>query len=535
MSASTKKKLRSAEQNEKLTERQIAAQKEAKKLKIYTASFIVVTVILLVIALTVGVMQIIDNSGIRQKNSVAMTVGEKEISATEMSYFFVDAVQNFYSSNSSFISYLLDTTAPLNQQIYSSTEGTTWADYFLSIAQSNAEYVYRLCSEAEATGYTLPESEKSELDTSIAMIDLYAQMYGYADADTYLKAIYGNLANKDDFYVYQEKIALANAFRANFADSRNNYTEAEVEEAQKGDDFYKYSSFTFNSYYIAASKFLEGGTTDANGTVTYSDEEKAASVAAAEAVAKSLCDASVDSVEAFDEAIAALPINAETTAKSTASDDALYTNLDSVMADWLAQEHQEGDMGYVPYETTSGDVTTVNGYYVFYYIGRDDNNFPLPTVRHILIGSEDVVNGTASYEEKDLLLYKAKAEEILQEWMDGEKTEESFANLAIINSIDTGSASNGGLYEDIVPGQMVASFNDWCFDEHSVGDTAIVETAYGYHIMYFCGVTEQNYREMMVRDTLLSADLESWFEELTAKYPASLGETKYLPLSMTLS
>ena len=167
MSASSKKKLRNAQESEKLTERQVSAQKEAKKLKIYTAAFIVITVILLVTAITVGVMQIIDKSGIRQKNSVAMTVGDSQINALEMSYFYVDAVQNFRNSNSDFLMYLLDTTTPLNQQIYSQEDGTTWADYFLTIAQSNAEYVYTLYNAAMAEGYTMTDAEKLELENAI--------------------------------------------------------------------------------------------------------------------------------------------------------------------------------------------------------------------------------------------------------------------------------------------------------------------------------------------------------------------------------
>ena len=33
---------------------------------------------------------------------------------------------------------------------------------------------------------------------------------------------------------------------------------------------------------------------------------------------------------------------------------------------------------------------------------------------------------------------------------------------------------------------MVEEFNDWCFDAaRKPGDTGIVETPYGYHVMYF--------------------------------------------------
>ena len=40
------------------------------------------------------------------------------------------------------------------------------------------------------------------------------------------------------------------------------------------------------------------------------------------------------------------------------------------------------------------------------------------------------------------------------------------------------------------PGQMVETFNDWCFaDGRQPGDYGIVKTDYGYHLMYFVGRT----------------------------------------------
>lgn len=534
MSASSKKKLRNAQEAEKLTERQISAQKEAKKLKIYTAAFIIITVILLVTALTVGVMQIIDGSGIRQKNSVAMTVGDTKINAIEMNYFYVDAVQNFCNSNSDFLMYLLDTTVPLNQQVYSQADGSTWADYFLTIAQSNAEYVYTLYNAAMAEGYTMTDAEKLDLENSINTISFYASMNGFANSESYIKAVYGNLANEDNFRAYQEKVTLATSYRNAFADAIN-LDEAALEAAQ-AENYDQYSSFSFNSYYISASRFLEGGTTDENGTKTYSDEEKAASVAAAEAAVKSLCGTSYDSTEAFDEAIAALPVNeGMTTAKSSANSNVLYTSAESSlsteMAQWLAGDRQEGDVAYFVYESSG----VVNGYYALYFVEKNDNNVFLPTVRHILIGSDDVLNGVAAYTEEDLAKYKADAEALLQQWKDMGGTEQAFGELAAMNSKDTASASVGGLYENIVPGQMVDAFNDWCFDKHQVGDTGIVETEFGYHIMYFCSLSEDTYRNQMITEDLTNAKLESWYEELHVKYPVVLGESTYLPMDMTIS
>ena len=39
-------------------------------------------------------------------------------------------------------------------------------------------------------------------------------------------------------------------------------------------------------------------------------------------------------------------------------------------------------------------------------------------------------------------------------------------------------------------GQMVKPFEEWCFAEHKIGDIDVVETIYGYHVIYFVGQKE---------------------------------------------
>ena len=75
--------------------------------------------------------------------------------------------------------------------------------------------------------------------------------------------------------------------------------------------------------------------------------------------------------------------------------------------------------------------------------------------------------------------------EILAEFNSGDKTEDSFAELANKYSEDEGSNTNGGLYENIAKGQMVQEFNDFCFADHKAGDTGIV---YGESSSYAKGM-----------------------------------------------
>lgn len=112
-------------------------------------------------------------------------------------------------------------------------------------------------------------------------------------------------------------------------------------------------------------------------------------------------------------------------------------------------------------------------------------------VRHILLipaESETDENGNAVYTDAAWTACEAAAQALLEQWKSGDATEESFAALAGEKTQDPGSQGTGGLYENVYKGQMVPEFESWCFDEtRTAGDTGIVRTTYGYHIMYYVG------------------------------------------------
>jgi hypothetical protein len=110
-------------------------------------------------------------------------------------------------------------------------------------------------------------------------------------------------------------------------------------------------------------------------------------------------------------------------------------------------------------------------------------------VRHILVqvkGGTTAEDGSTTYSDEEWKTCEDAAKAILDQWLAGDKTEESFAALATEKTEDPGSKESGGLYQQVVEGQMVPAFNDWCFDENrQYGDYDLVQTNYGYHVMFF--------------------------------------------------
>ena len=547
MSASSKKKLRNEQNAAKMTERQLAEQAEAKKLKIMTVSFTAVLALILVVAIVFASVQFVTNSGIREKNTVAATVGGNELSNAQLNYYYVDAVYEFANNYGAYAAMFgLDLTKPLDEQVIDEATGMTWADDFTKTALSNAQSTLALCADAKANGFELSEEDLAAINNSISQISLTAIMNGFSDAESYIKAYYGHGASVESFREYTTNNALAQAYYSNYAESLT-YDDAALRAGAKGKEI-EFNNYSYNYYYLSANKFLTGGTTDAEGKTTYSDEEKAAAVAAAEAVAKALVAGEITSIEDLDAAIAALEINAESesTVKSTACVDYPYANVTAAAKDWLtASNRKAGDLGYVENATTTTnedgtETKTVNGFYVVYFVECNDNDFALANVRHILVqpqgGSYDAQTGRTSYSAEELAAAKAEAEKLLNDWKAGKASEETFATLATEKTADPGSKENGGLYEDIYPGQMVTNFNDWCFDEsRKAGDTGIVETEYGCHVMFYVGDSETTYRDFLIRNVLVQADLEAWYTALVEACVATEANTKYLSRDLVLS
>ena len=545
MSASSKKKLRAEENAVKLTEKQLSERKEAKKLRIYTIAFGIVLAVMIVAFIWVSVSQTITNSGVREKKTVALTVGEHKINSVEMNYFYIDSINNFYSQYGSYAAMFgLDTTTPLDQQVLDEETGRTWADDFLESAQSSAQNAYAAADAAEAAGFTLPQETQDQLDQYASNLDTYAKIYGFSDADAYLKAMYGNGASKKSYMAYYTRNVLASAYQTEYRASLS-FTDDEI-AAKDAEDLTAYNSYSYHQYYLSTSKFLSGGTTDENGTTTYSDAEKDAARIAAEAAARSLVGDDIVTVEDLDAAIAALSINAESTsAASTAYNDTPASSLGSTVADWIKDSARKaGDKTYLASTSTTTDdggneKTTVNGYYVLYFDSVTDNKFPLANVRHILVqyeGGTTDENGTTTYSDEEKAAAMTAAQAILDEWKSGEATEDSFAALATEKTEDEGSKENGGLYENVYPGEMVTAFNDWCFDSgRKAGDTGIVETEYGCHVMYYSGDSDITYRTYKITEDLRTEAYTQWSEDLLDNAVMTVGSSKYIRRDLVLS
>ncbi|MCI8387703.1 MAG: hypothetical protein HFE63_04480 [Clostridiales bacterium] len=456
---------------------------EAKKRKIRKITAIVTSAVLLVLILITiigtAVYNARMNSGNYLRNEIAASSKNIDVNGAMMNYYFNDVYNTFVDYYGSYVQYYgLDTTRDLKQQEIS--EGESWFAYFMSGAKSNVSGILALNEAAAAAGVSLSDDEIKAIKTRTDRMDAALYGRGVKNNDIYEAKLLEALAYKYQFMKQNEFLPAQSEINANYNESPSQYQLV---------DCYEYQLSWSNS--------------------GMSREE-------AEAIAEKLANAT--GVNAFKQALKAqiatsYPTMTDEELNSDVEDHfiegVLYT-ADNEFSEWAYNGAKVGDTKVIIDENNS----RIRVYMLMKEPYRSESQ--TINVRHILFNKTSW--GGA---EKAL----AKAQEILGEFNNGTQTEEAFGVLALAYSDDVGSYYNGGLYENVAEGQMVETFNDWCFNPtRKSGDVDIIETDYGYHIMYFVGDGLEVWEDK-VSDNIISEKFNDFNTEITTEYSVLFDDT----------
>lgn len=501
MSASREKNKRKAQTDAVTPE--VANEKKGMSKGAKTALGIAIAVVVIAIIVFFSML----SSGFFARHTTAATVGEHKLSPVMLNYYTADAYSNFSSEYSTLISYILDTSTPLSEQVYDEESGKTWADYFMEQGLATAASTYAVYDEAVANGYTLTAEQEDTVQAQIEYLRSYVQMYAadyYTTLDAFLVAQYGVGCNVSTYEDYLRVQTLASAYASSVGESFT-YT-AEQLDAEYTENRQNYDTVDYRFFYFDAEDYATES--DSESEEELSEEEHNALLTLELAQAKTDADAMLAAITDEQSFIELCREYAREDSDTDYSDDDAsllsgqnYSYAPESIADWLFNDARvEGD-------TFCGEADT--GYYVVYFLRKDEHSSETKNVFHILVPVSD------STDESLVAEAHAKAESLLQDFLAGEATEEAFAALAN-ELVDNGTASEGRKYENVYPGQMVEEFEAWCFDENrQVGDTGVVDTSYGAHIMYFCGEGELTHRQALAESTLRNSDYSAWYTALT--------------------
>lgn len=413
----------------------------------------------------------------------------------------------------------VDFTEKLSKQTYTDKETNkemTWAEHLDEMVLDAIEstYTYYLAA-VEANGGEEPEitqDQKDQLEETIKSYTETANQYGYTLSGYLVKAMGKGVT---------EKVFRTESIRQYIASNYKTELTTDVESKEyTADDVNKYKDEHTADLLAVDIKLFEADSED--NAKAFKDELKADGSNFAELAAKYSTDDFNKKAYTEDGFTTELGVT-----------KAVLQSKQVAIATADPHEHEEGEEHSDDEEQTysgldwlfsadrkAGDIYQHSTSVVYVITPAAITNAETVNVRHILIAPEtaDDASVTDATDEQWKAAY-SKAEEILNNWKSGDATEDSFAELAKENTTDTGSQDNGGLYENVIPGQMVNPFSAWCFETgRKTGDTAIVRSAYGYHIMYYVGTTGEKVWEYNAKQALASADGASQSEKLEEEY-----------------
>lgn len=529
--------------------------------------------IVVVIAIAAGIAGFaVSNSGMLERGKVAFNVGETEVTMAEYSYYYNSVFNNYFQYSYQYDTYYgqgmgqmytgYDYSVSPDQQAYSGeiegVENPMFTDFFDYSAKESIKLVKAAKAYAAENNITLDEEDYKKVDEAIENYKTNAESANYS-LPAYLRAFFGKAMTVSLLeQICEEQILNEKVQEAKLAEFADSYSDKKVEK-EYADNLETYGAVTLRNYVIKAETVtVEAESEDEEATEEVTDATMAEAKKKAESFVERLekGEKFTDVASDFEKAAGSESYeelktdDSLTLLEDTTYSDLSYSSSDEDFLDWAIDEKTEAGETYI--EENEGTGYTVYAMVDPIHHTPDSKTYD---VRHILLQfpeeeeaeeTEDAAEGEetaeATEEEKeevavellnpadydvtvdidvdlattkDKALYK-EAQDILASYLAGDKTEDAFAELAKKHSAD-GNAEEGGIYEDVPQGQMVAEFENWSLAEgRKAGDVGIVETTYGYHIMYAVSEAEVTTWSDVIRNDLASADYNTFAEELVA-------------------
>lgn len=443
----------------------------------------IATLCLVAIILTlIGSMMSAD--GYFRRRAVSMKTENFTVTDQMMTYYMYNMAQNYQQKYSDTVN--IDLEKSLKKQQY--TTDKTWYDYFAEQCKTDLRQVLLFCEKATEQGMTITDDERKDIDEYIqtANISLYQKAFGM---------------NKDDL---RQMVELQYLYTKMYKKNMDSITvttgEMDTYYADHQKEFQKIAYRAFAIPYGSSAWYK-----------TAEDAEK---------IAKDVAKA--DTEEVFKNNIAYVlgSLGAGADDVTNELQDGLYTDVaykeGSKFLTWAFDAQRK------VYDTF---IDSIDGAYIVYQLQtlplRD--NGEQRNVRHILLSA------ATYYTESGM---REKADEILKTFKQNGGTEEAFKKLADEHNEDSSTASTGGLYENVGKGETLDTFDAWTFDaSRKAGDTGVITTAYGMHVMYYIGEGLAKWQED-VKSVIVQNKLEAFCKEYEQTWPLTVknGHIQRLPL-----
>ena len=147
---------------------------------------------------------------IRAREPVVLC-GEHRLTNTDLAYYYWSEYFYYAEAYGEYLDGMVDFSKPLGEQTY---EGdVTWEDYLLEETLGTVRDTLAMVDQAEAEGYVMSDDYRNTYQEVLISFASAAQVGGYDDLDAYLRASYGDHADREGFelHLYHSHLAASYA------------------------------------------------------------------------------------------------------------------------------------------------------------------------------------------------------------------------------------------------------------------------------------------------------------------------------------
>ena len=151
-----------------------------------------------------------------EMSDVVLTCGDYQMTNTELAYYYWSEYFYFTNVYKDYLSGMLDTSKPLDEQMYDSD--TSWQDYLLEQALVTVKDTLSMVFKAQEENFTMPADYEKSYEKVLSDFSGYAVKLGFtkedgsADIGAYLQDSYGEGATLESFQNYLYDSYLASAY-----------------------------------------------------------------------------------------------------------------------------------------------------------------------------------------------------------------------------------------------------------------------------------------------------------------------------------
>ena len=469
---------------------------------------IIAVVLILTISFTAIAASFIVSKQI--KEGPYIRVGTHDVSRIEYEFYKNLYVSTFETQYSDYLEALgIDKTKEYKDQQCLMYEDLTWNEYFEGRAIDVLQETYILEDDIKETGY--------EFDTDQLYSEFIEQTSRNAfessvSLDEYLSIHYAEGANKRNFKDVYSRYILIGKYREE--KKKNLIPDDATLNKYYTDNKQKFDLVNFRDFIIGASTTSANGETVSEETAMNTAKEQAESMFA-----------KIYNQETFLDVCAENGASSRDYYKtSTLYENIDYDNCPPAIVSWLFDEKRENNAIAVIEDKTNKE------YHLVFFINREKNILPTVNFRNILI--KDSIAGATS--DEAVTSAKNKIKEIIEDYEKTNKTEENFADLAKKYSEDTDSATNGGLYSEILASSITQDSAKWLFDSiRTSGDyTTIYAPGSGAYALYYVGRGDPAWK-VSARNEIVENSYNEFIDKKRSEYTATdlRGEVDYLKLA----